>query len=225
MAEIVYRCCGWRFCAVVSVYFLVTHDDGSVVCIRSSTLRDYAALSTFVMTILHGTAFKEEVRTRCKAKLIKDLERTPCRQCGQVNPVVFRKKQEDDEGRENHQVFGFRKEEIKTPAWAKAFNERRSRASRGQRDDLEAGPSNDEDETESLVIAPTPESSKGYETLSQSVHSLSEKAEGVVRKKRLKRVVREEWTDTSHADDQRGIGRDQKGKGKVRVDEESHDGA
>lgn len=46
------------------------------------------------MSILHGKAFKKEVRARCKANLIKVLERTPCQQCGHVNPVVFRKKEE-----------------------------------------------------------------------------------------------------------------------------------
>lgn len=184
---------------------------------QNARLEDYAALSAFVMSNLHLAAFKKGVKARCQSSLVKKLEETSCRRCGQVNPVVFRQK-ENDEAVNNSSVFGIRKEISGIPGWAKAFNERRTRALRGHRDDLEAGPSNDEDENESLVVAPTPESSKGYGTLSQSVHSLSGKAEGVVKKKGLKRVVGEAWIDSSKASHQ-------KEKGKARVEEESDDGA
>jgi hypothetical protein len=187
----------------------------------SKTLKAYAALSAFVMSILHGKAFREELKARRKANMIRELEQTPCRQCGQVNPLVFKKKDDDEAENESARVFGLRKEQFGIPGWAKAFNERRNRASRGQRDDLEVGQSNDEDETESLVIGPTPEgSSKGYGTVSQSVHSLSGRGEELVKKKGLKRVIGEEWIVKSDTGIENG-----KGKGKAKVVEESDVGA
>ena len=177
---------------------------------ESPVLKSYAALSSFVVSILHGKAFLEERKARCKRNLVKELEQKPCRQCGQANPVSFQKK-EDEDGASR---FGFQKEEFGIPGWEKAFNERRDRAFRCQRDDLEAGRSNDEDETESLVIAPTPESSKGYGTLSQSVHSLSGDGEEVIKKKGLKRVIGEEWIVEGDSGSRKG-----NGKGKARVDD------
>ena len=183
---------------------------------ESTILKSYAALSAFVVSILHGKAFMEEKKARCKMNLVRELEQNPCGKCGQVNSLSFQKKADND----SVSRFGFQKEEFGIPGWAKAFNERRNRASRRQRDDLEAGRSNDEDETESLVIAPTPESSKGYGTLSQSVQSLNGEAEEVIKKKGLKRVIGEDWIAGGNSGNGNG-----NGKGKARVDDEGSIGA
>ena len=199
---LVYQCIFWFVIMDIEFSYHYAYE--------STVLKSYAALSSFEVSILHGKAFLEERKARCKMNLVKELEQKPCRQCGQANPVSFQKKGDED----GASRFGFQKEEFGIPGWAKAFNERRNRVFRRQRDDLEAGRSNDEDETESLVIAPTPESSKGYGTLGQSVHSLSGDGEEVIKKKGLKRMIGEEWI----AGDENGDGKGN-GKGKAKADD------
>jgi hypothetical protein len=194
----------WLFWGAISSinHYFYNYDN--------KVLKSYAALSGFVMSLLHGKAFWREVMARLKEKWVKTLERRPCKRCGFDGPIFFveGKGKEDEETRSEgvSRVFSFgapRSEGFGIPGWAKTFNERRVRGSRGrrQRDDVEAGPSNEDDESESLVIAPTPEGSssqptlKGYGTLSQSVKSLNSEVESVVKKKGAKRIVGEEWMD------------------------------
>jgi len=191
--------------------------------------KSYSALAAFVMSLLHGRACWLEVMARLKEKWMRSLKRlpnlkkAPCRRCGFVDADVSARinglRQDDDEVEDTaSRVLGLRKDDFGIPGWAKTFNERRVRASRSrrQRDDIEAGPSNDDDESESLIIAPTPEGSnersklKGYGTVSESAKTLNCEGQEVVKKKGSKRIVGEEWIEK--LDSGNGKGKEEAGR-------------
>jgi hypothetical protein len=167
-------------------------------------LQSYASLPAFFASILHTIAFWKELMARKKAQWLRTLPPKPCTQCGFVS--INTNPQEHGHCSSRHDPT-----EDRLPQWARAFNNQ----SRGRQTDIETGlvESSSDGGEESLLI--TPETSdestlKGYGTLSQSVPSLNNDCDGIIKKKKSKRVIGEDWLGKSRHGNSKS-----KGKGKA----------
>jgi hypothetical protein len=187
------QCIFWFAVAIIGGgYSYGAHDE--------ILLQAYAALPAFFGSILHAVAFWKEFMAKKKAEWLRKLPPSQCARCGfiHVNPSPH----------EDTSYPGTQAATNETlPRWAQEFNSR----SRGRRNDLETGLAGSFDGSEENLLI-TPETSdestiKGYGTLSESVPSLIGEREEVIKKKKHKRVIGEDWM---------GKGSSSKSKGKAK---------